>query len=618
MSFSNVVRLNELSDYIAPSQVCILPLQNTAASSPISDDPKDADLSSGLVHMHRKSATGIGAQEIKESRARITLADCLACSGCVTTAEEILITQQSTQEVDTVLSQFKQDILLRTELEGTSPERNRFSHRITVVSISPQTVASLCAFYQDVQPCDTFSKLYYFLTRIIGIDFVCSTDFAQKIGRLLTMIEYTQRLRSNSPNQSALPLLVSSCPGFVCYIEKKHPELLPFLSRIMSPQGITGKLLEAYFKTESRTGGSHPSYYHVSLQPCFDRKLEAARPELSESTHCVIATSEILDWIQQKDIDWHNLPVSAIFDHDNPLIEKVEEGGGKHIRGSLLAFSFDLPMDFRQYFPRSNDSDATRHWLPPPPIPSLPSTTDPNESLDNSLNIKMEGSGAYHKDALFLQVFKKNSDISLNDSKMRYRTRRNVHHAEAYLDSSPDLFTTVMYGFQHIQNVTRTIRNEQRRVSSTSRSRDVLPDVMRRYSSFIEIMACPGGCVHGGAQAPQESLSSGNISQIADVTTSQTVEQLYCIWEKQNETLDQSCDAVSLYDVLLRGEVLSRRVTNRKDKSSTEFLTGDELRSFCSYFSTNLTSRAMAQETDGVTEKQRLDKMPPGAHTLSW
>ena len=43
--------------------------------------------------------------EVKLQKAQITLNDCLACSGCITSAESVLITQQSQEELYRVLQQ---------------------------------------------------------------------------------------------------------------------------------------------------------------------------------------------------------------------------------------------------------------------------------------------------------------------------------------------------------------------------------------------------------------------------------------------------------------------------------------------------------------------------------
>ena len=41
-----------------------------------------------------------------------------------------------------------------------------------------------------------------------------------------------------------LPMLASACPGWVCYAEKTHSEMLPFISRTKSPQQVMGTLVK--------------------------------------------------------------------------------------------------------------------------------------------------------------------------------------------------------------------------------------------------------------------------------------------------------------------------------------------------------------------------------------
>ena len=44
-------------------------------------------------------------QETRLEKAKITLNDCQACSGCITSAESVLITQQSQEELYKVLKE---------------------------------------------------------------------------------------------------------------------------------------------------------------------------------------------------------------------------------------------------------------------------------------------------------------------------------------------------------------------------------------------------------------------------------------------------------------------------------------------------------------------------------
>lgn len=53
--------------------------------------------------------------------------------------------------------------------------------------------------------------------------------------------------------------------------------MLPFVSTTKSPQQIMGSLVKDYF---AKCKQLHPSdIYHITLMPCYDKKLEASRPD---------------------------------------------------------------------------------------------------------------------------------------------------------------------------------------------------------------------------------------------------------------------------------------------------------------------------------------------------
>ena len=75
--------------------------------------------------------------ETGEKTAKISLQDCLACSGCVTSAETVLIQQHS---IDEFLKLF-------------TPENQVF------IAISPQSLSSLSFFFGTNNDHETFLKL---------------------------------------------------------------------------------------------------------------------------------------------------------------------------------------------------------------------------------------------------------------------------------------------------------------------------------------------------------------------------------------------------------------------------------------------------------------------------
>lgn len=85
--------------------------------------------------------------------------------------------------------------------------------------------------------------------------------------------------------------------GWVCFAEKTHPEVLPFISSIKSAQAIMGVIVKNNVFRSLLLGGDtaaavHSSatkkVFHVSIQPCFDKKLEASRLVGIQHRHCAL------------------------------------------------------------------------------------------------------------------------------------------------------------------------------------------------------------------------------------------------------------------------------------------------------------------------------------------
>lgn len=82
--------------------------------------------------------------------------------------------------------------------------------------------------------------------------------------------------------------------GWVCYAEKTHGSyILPYIATTKSPQQIMGSLIKDYVCCNL----GNRSIYHVTVMPCYDKKLEASREDFfSEETEsrdvdCVITAS---------------------------------------------------------------------------------------------------------------------------------------------------------------------------------------------------------------------------------------------------------------------------------------------------------------------------------------
>lgn len=144
----------------------------------------------GEVILQSRSAPQGFSQTVpsgEDGSIKVTLHDCLACSGCVTSAESILLEQQSTAE-----------LLARLE----DPQLH------VIVSVSPQSRASLAAFL-GLSVDATFRKVTHFL-HALGVRAVLDTSASRDLSLLETAEEFVARYRACRPRTTA-GRLATSC-----------------------------------------------------------------------------------------------------------------------------------------------------------------------------------------------------------------------------------------------------------------------------------------------------------------------------------------------------------------------------------------------------------------------
>lgn len=426
--FSGALKLTGLDDFITPSQECIKPVSSKKKSS-----------STKSVLKIQEDGTYLEVDEYgvetKPEKATISLNDCLACSGCITSAESVLITQQSQEELYRILEEnrlFRESGQLEKEL-------------VVVVSISPQSRASIAVHFESSAE-ETASKLTSFF-KTLGVHYIFDTTFSRDFALIESAHEFVRRFKSAA--KSDLPMLTSACPGWICYAEKTHGSfILPYISSTKSPQQIMGSLVKSYLtKLRDKTPDQ---VYHVTVMPCYDKKLEASRGDFYQDLYqtrdvdCVITTGEVLKMFEEKSVDFASLPTTAKM--DEPLSCYGDEG-------RLLGHSGG-------------------------------------------------GSGGY------LEYVLKHAARELFDCQLdliEYRVLRNKDFRECSVevDGKVVLKFAAAYGFRNIQNLVQQLKRR------------------RCAYHFVEIMACPSGCLNGGGQIsfPSETAQD-HLAQINAVYNS--------------------------------------------------------------------------------------------------
>uniref|UniRef100_H2YGI2 Iron hydrogenase large subunit C-terminal domain-containing protein n=1 Tax=Ciona savignyi TaxID=51511 RepID=H2YGI2_CIOSA len=343
----------------------------------------------------------------------ITLNDCLACSGCVTSAETVLVAMQSQEELYKVLKENRE----------LSPERRK----IIVVSVSPQSRASIAAKHgEGVRRAGKALDMFF---KTLGAHMVLDTSFAREIALLKTAEEFMERYR-NKNTEKSLPMLTSSCPGWICYAEKTHGDLtIPFISRVKSPQQITGSLVKKLVSSHMNT--TPDQVYHVTVMPCYDKKLEASRQDFYDDIYStrdvdlVLTSGEVAEMIARETTSLEDLLIkleAARLDADNPIHHNGAGSGGY--------------LDY--VFKRSAQELFGRHV--------------------EEIVYKTARNNKDFRDVRLLD----------NDGKVL------LHFAAAY-------------GFRSIQNLVQKMKRG------------------KSDYDFVEVMACPSGCLNGGGQVKSES-----------------------------------------------------------------------------------------------------------------
>ncbi|KAI1375671.1 cytosolic Fe-S cluster assembly factor NAR1 [Hypoxylon crocopeplum] len=471
---SAILSADDLNDFISPGVACIKPVETLPAVPP--PHPSASDLEHEVILDGQHNAT---SNADANAPAQISLTDCLACSGCVTSAEAVLVSLQSHAELLSVLDGAPGLRVVRKDdgssgfgVEGLEdPDAKLF-----VASVSPQTRASLAAVAgQGVSEHDAGRMIAQLLMGAEGLraggrwnnafTWVVDTNAAREACLVLGAEEALE-----ASTAVAKPILTSSCPGWVCYAEKTHPHVLPHISRVKSPQAVTGTLLKTVL---SRTLGISPDrIWHLAVMPCFDKKLEASREELTDAAwngnrkpgrgvrdvDCVITSKEILMLTESRNIDFFRLPKTPV-------------------AASLQTTFPDLTLQ-RFLFP----PQPRRRQLDP-----LAGTSGGN------LYYTLQYVSARHPGSRIESARGRNADVV--EYTVRSATGEPVFRAARY------------YGFRNIQNLVRKLK-PARPSRMPGAATKVIGGARRPIGgkatgleyAYVEVMACPGGCTNGGGQ----------------------------------------------------------------------------------------------------------------------
>ena len=159
--------------------------------------------------------------------------------------------------------------------------------------------------------------------RRMGFNYVFDTDWSADLTIMEEGTELLHRVAKVLNGEKAvLPQFTSCCPGWIAFMEKNFPDLLPNLSTAKSPQQMFGAACKNFFA--NKIGVKREDMVVVSIMPCLAKKSEVARDEFKVNgdpdVNYSLTTRELAHMIKQYNIDLNDLPEE---DFDSPLGEST-------------------------------------------------------------------------------------------------------------------------------------------------------------------------------------------------------------------------------------------------------------------------------------------------------
>ena len=113
--------------------------------------------------------------------------------------------------------------------------------------------------------------------RRLGFDAVFDTD----VGADLTIVEEAHELL-NRLKDGPLPMITSCSPGWINFMERFYPELIPHASSCRSPMTMLSALVKTYYA--ERQGLDAKKIFNVAVMPCVAKKYEARGRSIASRT----------------------------------------------------------------------------------------------------------------------------------------------------------------------------------------------------------------------------------------------------------------------------------------------------------------------------------------------
>lgn len=184
--------------------------------------------------------------------------------------------------------------------------------KIVIAQTAPSMRVSLSEAF-DGNPGEVMEGQMVAGLKRLGFDYV----FDVNLGADFTTFEEAHDLKDRIEENST-PLFTSCCPARVKFIEDFHPDLIPNITSVRSPQQCLAIIIKTYFAKKKNLDPKKISV--VSIMPCVAKKFESRRQGEDKSgqwdVDWVLTTREFIKMLKEAKVDLINIKTAQF---DEPL-----------------------------------------------------------------------------------------------------------------------------------------------------------------------------------------------------------------------------------------------------------------------------------------------------------
>jgi len=254
----------------------------------------------------------------------------------------------------------------------------------------------------------------------------------------VTIMEEANELLERLPDirKTKLPMFTSCCPGWVSFVKTEFPQLVDRLSTTKSPQQLYGALIKTYFA--EKIGVERENIVSISVMPCTSKKREATLEGMGDDVDYVLTTRELIRLLRSERVNPTHL-------QELPYDSPIGAGTGAGVIFGATGGVMEAALRTAYFAVTGTEAEPDAFKEVRADEDNYPDATVHNGIVDG-------------------EVFtgkKKVAEFTLGDAVVRTCT-----------------------------------------VSGLGNTRKLLENIVagRETYDFVEIMACPGGCVGGGGQ----------------------------------------------------------------------------------------------------------------------